>query len=149
MVKPAGVAHRPCKVAQPAVRSGNQGMDMFAGNAGSASDPWRHEEFERVTIRAHIVHDTGVADRRVAPRLPVDIDATVRELGATGNEARVINISETGFMAETTAEFEIGARIWLLLPGRERANAVVRWTAPGKLGAEFAEPVQPEQLISK
>ena len=54
-----------------------------------------------MTIRARIVHDTGVADRRAAPRLPVEIDAKVRELGTTGTEARVLNISETGFMAET------------------------------------------------
>ena len=102
-----------------------------------------------MTIRARIVHDTGVADRRAAPRLPVEIDAKVRELGTTGTEARVLNISETGFMAETSGEFEVGARVWLVLPGRERANAVVRWIAGGKLGAEFSEPVEPDQLIGK
>ena len=43
-------------------------------------------------------------------------------------------------MAESDATFDVGARVWLMLPGRERANAVVRWTAGDKLGAEFAEP---------
>lgn len=124
-------------------------MDMFAGSIAAATDH-RPEEFLRVTIRARIVHDdTGVQDRRAAPRQPVEIEAMVREMGATGSEARVVNISESGFMAETDADFEVGARVWLVLPGRERASAVVRWTAAGKLGAEFAEPVQPEQLISK
>ncbi len=123
---------------------------MFAGIAGAATETMRIEELERVTIRARIVHDdTGAADRRAAPRQAVEIEAMVRELGATGSEARVVNISETGFMAETDGEFEVGARVWLVLPGRERANAVVRWTEAGKLGAEFAEPLQPEQLISK
>jgi hypothetical protein len=33
-----------------------------------------------------------------------------------------------------------------MLPGRERANAVIRWTGGGKLGAEFAEPISLEGL---
>ena len=37
-------------------------------------------------------------------------------------------------------DFEVGSRVWLMLPGRERANAVVKWVAGDKLGAEFAEP---------
>jgi hypothetical protein len=31
--------------------------------------------------------------------------------------------------------------VWLILPGRERANAIVKWTAGDKIGAEFADPV--------
>jgi hypothetical protein len=44
-------------------------------------------------------------------------------------------------MAQSEAEFEVGSRVWLILPGRERANAVVKWIAGDKLGAEFAEPI--------
>ena len=73
-------------------------------------------------------------------------EAQVRELGATGIEARVINISESGFMAHSEVHFEVGTRVWLMLPGRERANAVVKWTAGDKLGAEFAEPISLEGL---
>jgi hypothetical protein len=36
--------------------------------------------------------------------------------------------------------FEVGSRMWLMLPGRERANAMVKWTVGDKLGAEFAQP---------
>lgn len=81
------------------------------------------------------------ADRRRAARLTVEIDARVRELGNEGCEARLVNISETGFMAETDGEFEVGTRVWLILPGRDRANALVKWTAGTKMGAEFAEPI--------
>jgi hypothetical protein len=81
------------------------------------------------------------AERRTAERQPVEIEAKLRELGNTGNEARVLNLSETGFMAETTADFAVGARVWLMLPGRNRANAVVRWVEAGRIGAEFAEPI--------
>lgn len=90
-------------------------------------------------IKARIAED--VADRRRDSRVPVDLDAKMRELGASGVEAKILNISERGFMAASEAEFEVGSRVWLMLPGRERANAVVKWTAGDKLGAEFAEPI--------
>lgn len=90
-------------------------------------------------IRARIAEDPS--DRRRHPRHPVELDARMRELGAEGVEARVLNISENGFMAATDAQFEVGTRIWLMLPGRDRANAVVKWIAGDKIGAEFADPI--------
>ena len=91
-------------------------------------------------IKARIAEATDQADRRRSSRHTVEVDAKLRELGASGVEARVINLSTTGFMAEAAGDFEVGARVWLILPGRERANAVVKWVAAGKIGAEFAEP---------
>jgi hypothetical protein len=99
-----------------------------------------------VSFKAHIAEDR--AERRRAARAPIELDATMRELGASGVEATVLNVSETGFMAIAEGHFEVGARVWLILPGRrERANAVVKWTVGDKLGAEFAEPV-PLQAFS-
>lgn len=95
-------------------------------------------------IKARIVEDNS--ERRQFSRHPVELEARVRELGATGIEARVLNISEHGFMAQTDVQFEVGSRVWLMLPGRERANAVVKWIAADKLGAEFAEPISLEGL---
>ena len=92
-------------------------------------------------IKARIANVVDPADRRRSPRLPVEMDARVRELGSEGTEARVMNISDTGFMAESTGDFEVGSRVWLILPGRDRASAIIRWTAGNRLGAEFAEPV--------
>jgi len=95
-------------------------------------------------IKARIAEDHS--DRRQFSRHPVEIEARVRELGETGIEATVLNISEHGFMAQTDVPFEVGSRVWLMLPGRERANAVVKWIAADKLGAEFAEPISLEGL---
>ncbi|MEO8618462.1 MAG: PilZ domain-containing protein [Sphingomicrobium sp.] len=97
-------------------------------------------------IKAHLVKADDDSDRRRAPRVDVKIDARVRELGTEGAEARILNLSDTGFMAESTAAFDVGARIWLLLPGRERAAAIVRWTAGNRLGAEFAERAEAAAL---
>ena len=97
-------------------------------------------------IRARIGETPEAADRRRSSRLPVELDVRVRELGAEGVEARLLNISESGFMAETDGEFDVGSRVWLMLPGRERANAVIKWVAGEKLGAEFAAPISLEGL---
>lgn len=101
-------------------------------------------EMSFVTIRARIAEDHS--DRRRSPRLPVELEAKMRELGENGVDAKVLNISESGFMALSEAHFEVGSRIWLMLPGRDRANAVVKWTAGDKIGAEFAEPISLEGL---
>lgn len=95
-------------------------------------------------IKARIAEDNS--DRRSLARVPVHLDVKMRELGATGVEATVLNISERGFMAQSDCEFEVGARVWLMLPGRDRANAVVKWIAGDKLGAEFAEALPLEAL---
>jgi hypothetical protein len=98
-------------------------------------------EMSFVTIRARIAEDMTSDERRRFARLPVELEAKMRELGASGVEAKVLNISERGFMATADASFEVGSRVWLMLPGRERANAVIKWTAGDKIGAEFAHPV--------
>jgi hypothetical protein len=102
-------------------------------------------EMSFVSIRARIAEDQS-DDRRRYLRLPVELEGKMRELGASGVEAKVVNISERGFMAVAEGRFEVGSRVWLMLPGRQRANAVVRWTAGDKLGAEFAEPVSLDGL---
>jgi len=108
------------------------------------------EESSQVSINARIAGEERLADeRRRAARAPVEVDARVRELGSEGCEAKVLNISTTGFMAETSAEFEVGARVWLILPGRERANAVVRWFHGDRIGAEFAEPIDTTGLLAR
>jgi hypothetical protein len=102
-------------------------------------------EMSFVSFKARIAEADG-DERRRAARLPVELAAKMRELGAKGAEAKVLNISETGFMAVSEARFEVGSRVWLMLPGRERANAVVKWTAGDKIGAESAEPLAIEGL---
>jgi hypothetical protein len=102
-------------------------------------------EMSFVTIKARIAEDES-DDRRRLPRRPISLEGTMRELGANGVEAKVLNISERGFMAVSEAHFEVGSRVWLMLPGRDRANAVVKWIAGDKLGAEFAAPISLEEL---
>jgi hypothetical protein len=87
-------------------------------------------------IKARIAEDSS--ERRRQSRRPVELEVKMRELGSNGVEAKVLYISERGF--------KVGSRVWLMLPGRDRANAVVRWIAGDKLGAEFAEPISLDGL---
>ncbi len=98
-------------------------------------------------INARIVADPA-DERRGSLRVPVDFDAQVRELGNHGSDARILNVSQTGFMAETAADLDVGSRVWLIVPGRGRANAIVRWTSAGRLGAEFDNPAEVSILNS-
>jgi len=128
-------------------------MDMHAKAATTSlsDEAWRcSEEPWGVAIDALIAsQDDLAAERRRAERASVSVDARVRPLGSEGCGAKVLNISETGFMAEIAAEFEVGARVWLILPGRERANAVVRWTEGNRIGGEFAEPIAVEGVLAR
>jgi hypothetical protein len=95
-------------------------------------------------IKARIAEDHD--ERRRYARVAVELEAKMRELGTSGVEAKILNISQSGFMAEAEGHFEVGTRVWLMLPGRDRANAVVKWTVGDKLGCEFAEPINLDDL---
>lgn len=98
-------------------------------------------------IHAQIRIDTSVEPRRREPRTEVEAPIPLRQLGQTSVGARLINISSRGFMAETTALIETGSRIWLTLPGPGRVNAVVIWARNGRIGGEFAQPIDPLAVL--
>ena len=95
-------------------------------------------------IKARIAEDHS--DRRQFSRLRVEIEARVRELGAAASKRGCSTSPKAASWPQSEVHFEVGSRVWLMLPGRERANAVVKWTAGDKLGAEFAEPISLDGL---
>lgn len=95
-------------------------------------------------IQARLELIDAPTERRRAARQSVALDARLRELGTIGVEARVLDLTADGFMASCDAPLAVGARLWLMLPGRRRANAVVRWASGGRIGAEFDQPLEPE-----
>ena len=94
-------------------------------------------------IHASIAADLAGEPRRREPRTEVSAPVAVRELGATAVDARLLNLSSNGFMAETAAHIVPGTRIWLTLPGALRVNALVKWARNGRIGGEFATMVDP------
>lgn len=85
--------------------------------------------------------------RRREPRIEIGTEIPLREHGRSAVEARLINLSSHGFMAETEALIEPGSRVWLKLPGMARANALVVWSRSGRIGGEFASPIDPLKVF--
>ena len=61
-------------------------------------------EMSFVSIKARIAEDQS-DERRQSARRPVAVEGIMRELGASGVEAKILNISERGFMAASEAQF--------------------------------------------
>jgi len=87
-----------------------------------------------------------VTDGRSAERRIVNLAARLREPGATIVDAEVINLSTTGYMAAADIVLEVGASVWLKLPGLEPQNSRVIWAEEGKTGFQFASPLHPATL---
>jgi hypothetical protein len=90
-----------------------------------------------------IAPDGTVEQRRRETRLAVSAEVALRPFGAAGAEARLLNISSNGFMAETDADIGKGSRVWLTLPDGNRASALVIWSKDGRLGGQFSEVIDP------
>lgn len=99
-------------------------------------------------ITAKIVPDLSAGrDARRDARVEAATEVGLRALGSNGVDAELINISSLGFMAKTDAEITPGSRVWLTLPGVNRVNALVVWSKGGKLGGEFAVPIDPLKVL--
>ena len=87
-----------------------------------------------------------IPEGRTAERRVVNLAASLREPGASLADAEVVNLSCTGFAAETDAEIETGNHVWLKLPGLEPVNSRVVWTDGNKAGFEFVTPLHSATL---
>jgi hypothetical protein len=90
---------------------------------------------------ARLPYDARRSERRV-----VNLAASLREKGAELADALVLNLSVTGFAAETDMAVEEGQQIWLKLPGSAPLAAKVMWREGAKAGFEFAAPLHPADL---
>jgi len=87
-----------------------------------------------------------VKDGRSAERRIVNLAARLREPGARIIDVDVVNLSTDGFMAVADVALDVGANVWLKLPGLEPQNSRVVWTEDGKAGFQFAAPLHPATL---
>jgi hypothetical protein len=101
----------------------------------------------RDVINAKLAPDPSAELRRREARVEIQAAVPLRELGHPAVDARLVNLSSHGFMAETDALIEPGSRVWLTLPGLTRANARVVWCRSGRIGGEFAEPIDPLEVF--
>lgn len=98
-------------------------------------------------INAKIAFDPQTELRRGEQRIELEADVSFHVLGDSWQDARLVNISSRGFMAEAGVGVTPGTRVWLLLPGAGRVNAQVIWVRGTRLGGSFIEPIDPLRVL--
>ena len=85
----------------------------------------------------------GTDDHRRALRKPVRLKAQLRDRGTAKFEIEVVDLSTTGFRAETGFTLWEGHTVWLTLPGFTSLEASVAWRDGFTYGCAFAQPLHP------
>ncbi len=85
----------------------------------------------------------GPGENRRALRKPVRLKAHLRDRGTARFEIDVIDLSTTGFRAETSFTLWEGHIVWLTLPGLASLEATVAWRDGLLYGCAFARPLHP------
>jgi len=83
-----------------------------------------------------------VDDKRLHPRVPIDVTVTCEGPSVTAFEARGKDISVGGMYLHSTKQLPFGTELTLTvrLPGAKkdsRLPAVIRWTKPDGFGVQF------------
>lgn len=82
---------------------------------------------------------------RVASRVGVAFKARLRDRG-TPFEINIVDLSTTGFRAETVYKVPIGLRVFITLPGLSGIEATAVWRGPEHVGFAFKSPLHPAVL---
>jgi hypothetical protein len=80
---------------------------------------------------------------RRSERIAVEVEAGLRQRGASGVSIRVLDLSPEGFRATTHLELSQGSDVWLRLPGLEPCHATVAWAKGHFIGCAFQRPLHP------
>lgn len=94
-----------------------------------------------------VIHEQFASDARSDSRRPVDLNASLRTMGANGIGCLVSNISIAGFMATSYAPVDVGSLIWLSIPGFGALAARVIWVEADRVGCQFETPISPDLLV--
>lgn len=78
---------------------------------------------------------------RNADRLLVSVRADLRQRGASAVAVDILDLSTHGFRVETHLKLDIGATLWLRLPGLEATPARVAWIEGNCAGCSFDRPL--------
>lgn len=81
------------------------------------------------------------AERRVAHRAPVSIDAWLRKRGQTGFKVLIRDLSRTGCRGETLSRMNAGERVWVALPDFAPIEGAVKWVNQRGFGIHWDSPM--------
>jgi hypothetical protein len=90
-------------------------------------------------------HQAAQEDR-CAPRVVLNIRATLRPSGTQGFNVIVRDLSVAGFCVDAVTSMRAGALCWLTLPGLSGQQAEVMWNNGAQVGCAFANLLHPSVL---
>lgn len=80
-------------------------------------------------------------DNRATLRRAVKLDARVRDRSASRFKIQIVDLSMTGFRAETVFTLRPGSVVWITLPGLQGLEATIAWQRGEHVGAAFRQPL--------
>lgn len=81
------------------------------------------------------------SDNRATLRKSVALDARVRDRSASRFAIRIVDLSMTGFRAETIFNLRAGTIVWITLPGLQGLEAEIAWRRGDHVGGAFRQPL--------
>lgn len=81
------------------------------------------------------------AERRIALRAPVSIDAWLRKPGQTGFKVLIRDLSRTGCRGETLSRIIPEERVWISLPDFAPIEGSVKWVRNRGFGIHWDAPM--------
>lgn len=83
---------------------------------------------------------------RRAERLPLTFQASLRERGTTKFSVDIRDLSTTGFRCETSFNVQVGAVVWLTIPGLGGLESRAKWREGNLYGFAFSAALHPAVL---
>lgn len=91
----------------------------------------------------NFARNSGIVEKRRAPRAPLGIDASMRERGRTAFDVKVLTFSAFGCQVAGFLPTTSDGQAWLKLPGLESQAVTLIWNNGQCIGVEFERPLHP------
>lgn len=86
---------------------------------------------------------TAAQESRATLRRAVRLRAQLRGRGAQKFVIDVVDLSTTGFRADTAFDVREGTIVWITLPGMSGLEAEIAWRRGDQIGARFQRALHP------
>ena len=87
--------------------------------------------------RSFLRYEDAAQEDRSAPRVRLNIPASMRPSGSPGFAVVVRDLSLSGVACEALTGMSAGTRVWLTLPGLSALQAKIVWNDGTVVGCEF------------
>jgi len=94
-------------------------------------------------LAINFARNTGMVEKRRAPRAPLGIEALMRERGRSAVSVKVLTFSAYGCRIADFIPAARDGQAWLKLPGLESRAVSTIWSDDTCLGVEFEHPLHP------